>query len=460
MPLLLVILISISFCSAQSRQAPKRTAPGRDRAPFLEQAKLFEETSSAPYAAKLVLRNGLTILVEEYRSQPVMSIQTHVQAGTFNEPAESIGAARLLASMIYRGPADKEAGTYRQSVQALGGVISKSVDYDETVFEMIVPSSQWKKALELQSSALMNASLNSDDLALEAGLLVNEVRDRLDNPDIFAEEKLLELAFNQPRMGKLDELSGGRLPALKKENLSDFQKVMFVPAKTAISISGDINANEVLNELARIYGKSAASAVKSVSTPVDKSQNGFRYQLVKGNVAVPHVLYGFHTAEENAEDFRALEILRAILGLGEGSILNSRLRDQKGLISKEDTTLLANRNFGYLLIQTEVDAQDIDKCQIAVLTEIELLKRHEPSETDMARALAQLELAYWEGLESTAGRASAIAEADSLGDWKRSSRYLAELKKVKPADIKRVANKYLRLENCSILEYLPATDNQ
>lgn len=387
---LLAVLISISFCFAQARQAPKRPAQARDRAPFLDQAKLFEETSSFPYAAKIVLRNGLTALVEEYRSQPVVSIQTHIHAGSFNEPSQSIGVARLLASMVFRGPADKEAGTYRQSVQALGGAIYKSIDYDETVFEVVVPSSQWKKALELQANAILNVNLNPEDLALETGLLAGEARNTLDNPDEFAEEQLLELAFDQPRMAVLSEISGDKPLTLKRENLADFYKAAYVPSKMVLSISGDVNSSEVLNEIARIFGKPAASAAKSVSISVNDSQNGFRYQLIRGNVAVPHLLVGFHTVEENADDYHALEVLSAILGLGEGSVLNSRLRDQKGLIWKEESNLLAGKDFGYLMIQMETDPQNLDKCQLAVLTEIELLKRNEPNETDMARAFAQM----------------------------------------------------------------------
>jgi zinc protease len=454
---LFIVFVSIAICFAQSRQAPQRTTAARERAPFLLQAKSYDDTT--PYISKLVLRNGLTVLVEEYRSQPVVSIQAHVRAGSLDEPPQAIGVSRLLASMIQRGASDKESGTYRQNAQALGGILKSSADYEDTLFETVVPSSQWKRALELQANLLLNFAPDPEDLALDANLLANEAQDALDDAGEFAKGKLLALAFNEPRMDNLGEISPDRLHALKKENLIDFYKATYVPSKIVLVISGDVNSSEVLNEITRLYAKSAAPAPKSFAASINESQSSFRFGLIRGGVAVPKVLFGFHTVEEKAEDNRALEVISAILGLGEGSVLNARLRDQKKLIWNEETSLLANRHFGYLFMQMEVDPKNIDTCEIAFLTEIELLKQSGPNEAEMARAFAQLEYAYWKRLETTSGRATALAHFESLGDWKLISRYISELKKVKPADVKRVANKFLRVENCSLVEYLPTGDD-
>ena len=65
--ILAAILILLPVCFSQSRQSPQRSAPVRNRAAFSQQAVLFEET---PYVTKVVLKNGLTILVEEFKSNP------------------------------------------------------------------------------------------------------------------------------------------------------------------------------------------------------------------------------------------------------------------------------------------------------------------------------------------------------------------------------------------------------
>jgi zinc protease len=222
-----------------------------------------------------------------------------------------------------------------------------------------------------------------------------------------------------------------------------------------VVLSGDVVASEVLNEIVRAYGK-FADIPKGEMTVQKTSPAGFRYRLLRGDVPVPYVLFGFRINPENIADYRALEVLGSVLGLGEGSVLKYRLRDQERLIWSEETSLIGNQNFGCFLIRVEMDPNDIDRSQIAALTEIELLKRQGPGEADMARAVAQLEIEYWKRLDTVTGRAESLAQCDSLGDWKRRDRYVSELKKVSPADVTRVAKKYLRLDNCALLEYLPA----
>jgi zinc protease len=454
---LIVILIAISICYGQSQRGPRRRTPTRISAPFLQNAKSYEET---PYVTKVVLKNGVTVLVEENGIQPIVSIQAYIHAGFWDEPAKDPGLASLLAAMVCRGTGDQNAGTLRQQLQMLGGFFNCSMDYANTRFEITLPSSQWKKALEIQADALFNPSLNQSNLVLEANLITDEARGILDDPSEFAREKLLELGFGQPRMAEFSTLAGSALGNLKSESLVEFHKAMYRPEEMTLIISGDIRSSDILNEVARIYNMPYRGGPKQVEPPAETKQEEFRYRAIRGNVALPRVLLGFHTVSERAEDYRALEILTAILGSGEGSVFVSRLRDQKGLILKEETKLASFPDFGYLVIQTEVDPKHIDLSEIALLTEIELLKRDEPNQADMVRAVSQLERSYWKGLETATGRAQALEHFESLGDWKQRDHYISELRQVKPSDVKRVANRYLRLENCSLLEYLPATGEE
>jgi zinc protease len=454
--ILAAALILLPVCFSQSRPSPQRSAPVRNRAPFLEQAVLFEET---PNVNKVVLKNGLTILVEEFKSNQVVSIQTYIRAGFLNETPGGRGAARLIPSLVCRRPANKSAGTLEQNIYALGGLLRTAVNYEDTQFEIVAPAVQWKKALNLQAEALLNPSFEAGDWMPEANLLVHAARSALDDPTELSREKLLELAFNPTRMGKYGEMAATGLHDLKSEEIAGFYRAFYAPSRMTLVLSGDVRSSEALNEIVRIYGKLAAT---SKAGPVSQkaTQSGFRYRLLRGDVAFPRVLFGFRTVPENSQDYRALQVLSAVLGLGEGSILKYRLRDQDRLIWGEETAFLNNRSFDCLLIRAEMDLNDIDRSQIAVLTEIELLKRQELGEADLARAVAQLEIEHWKHMDRVTGRAEALAHFEFLGDWKGRDHFVSDLKKVSPADVKRVANKYLRLENCALLEYLPAAGSE
>ena len=151
--LILIILIGISNCFPQTRKAPQKPPTARPSAPFLQQVKTYEET---PYVTKVVLKNGMTVLVNEFKAQPVVSIQVYVHAGSLTDPAQSPGMTLLVASLIQRGTSDKSSGTFQQKIQALGGILRSTTDYERTMFEVVAPSNQWKRALEAQAEAILN----------------------------------------------------------------------------------------------------------------------------------------------------------------------------------------------------------------------------------------------------------------------------------------------------------------
>jgi zinc protease len=459
--LCIIVLIASLICGstyfAQAQQSPSRPAQARSGAPFLQQVKVYEET---PYVTKVVLKNGMTVLVDEYRIHPVVSLQVYVHAGYFNDAPQSLGMAGLVAAIVQRGAPDKSGGSYRQQVQALGGAVRSVTDYRTTLFEVIAPSNQWKRALAVQAEGILNPSFEADKVGLEARLLQNEAKGILDDPEVSGSEKMLALAFNQGRLGKWNTIRRGELGKISPESVAAFYKAQYVPDNMTLVVSGDINSGEVLNEVVRLYTKPAGLPTKASVVSLAEYQSDFRFDSVRANVSTPHLFFGFRVVPENNDDFRTLEVLSAIIGMGESSVLSMQVRDQKKLIAGADTKLISYPEFGYLSVHAKVKAANLDRSEIAILTELELLKREEPTEVDIERALALLERSYWKRLETVTGRAETLAHFEYLGDWKRTDRQISELRKVKPADVKRVAAKYLRLQNCTLIEYLPANGEE
>ena len=133
---LFIVLVFLSVCFSQGRRFPqtRRPTPTRSTAEFVKQLVSYDET---PQVTKAVFKNGMTVLVNEYRAQPVVSVQAYIRAGFLNEPLDGPGTARLLASMVYRGASDNAKGTIRQETQAFGGMLRSSTEHDYTSFEIV-----------------------------------------------------------------------------------------------------------------------------------------------------------------------------------------------------------------------------------------------------------------------------------------------------------------------------------
>ncbi len=445
-------LLVILPCLEQSRSMQKVTADGQD--PFRGRVTFLDET---PFVTRAVLRNGMTVLVNEHKMHPVVSIQIFVSAGIVDEPPDSPGIAALLAALVNRFEPDKAGGNLRNNARILGALIENETDYGHTRFEINAPASQWKKALQAQFNSLMGASFDQETIEAEKILIIEEANENIDDVSVFAQESLMELGFGSSKIGKWNSLLKSDLGLVSREKLAVFHKRMYVPERMVLVVSGDIRAGEVLNEAVRLYGDLKAAG-NAGSGSIKASQGDFNYRAIRGEIPLPHLLFGFHAPEVNSRDYPAFEVLHAILGLGNGSVLSAGLRDRKRVILDGKTELSTGPGFAYLTIKVKTMPQDIDRSEIAVLTELELIKRKAPTATDMERAWSQLERDYRKQIETVSGRARSLAKFESRGDWKRIDRYISELRSVRPEDVRRAAVKYLRLENCSLVEYLPSKE--
>ena len=448
-----MLVFSPGQCLPQTRPS-QRSTPARPAAPFMQNLKSFEETQ---YVTRVVLKNGLTVLVNEHRTEPVVEIFCRVRGGYASEPDDAVGISRLLERLLFYKTSTRAPGVIPQEIQSLGGVLHSEATYDHISSGITAPSGQWKKALEVQSDVYWNALFDEARLKRANAELLHEDKGESDDPESFGRQELLGLAFPQRNVTGRILARDNSLRNVTVDRLTNYYKSVFNPPRTLLVISGDVTASEVLTEVVRLYGKTPAAVPAPAAVPTGQSQTGFRYKEIRGQVETPRVYWGFHTPPPDSEDFAAVEVLSSILGSGRGSILEAHLKDQKQIILDSTSELMAHPDFSCLMLGMAVALPNIDKSEIALLTELEILKREGPNEGDMERALAQLEMRYWLPRETVSGRASTLAHFETLGGWKKMDSYVAGIRGVKRADVRRVAAKYLRLDNCALLEQIPST---
>src|ERR1044072_5351110 len=89
---------------------------------------------------KVVLKNGLTVIVREQQAVPLTSITTFVKAGYFDEDDRISGIAHVIEHMFFKGTAKRPVGQIAGQTQALGGYLNAYTYYDRTGYHTVVPS--------------------------------------------------------------------------------------------------------------------------------------------------------------------------------------------------------------------------------------------------------------------------------------------------------------------------------
>src|SRR5438874_10830880 len=110
---------------------------------------------------KVVLQNGLTVIVRDQQAIPLVSITTLVKAGYFDEDDRISGISHVIEHMFFKGTANRPVGQIARETQSLGGYLNAYTYYDRTVYHTEVPADNWKKALDIQADALWNSTYDA-----------------------------------------------------------------------------------------------------------------------------------------------------------------------------------------------------------------------------------------------------------------------------------------------------------
>src|ERR1051326_90869 len=161
MPLIALALLFLSLL--QSGSTPQR--PGEPVVMQIEGPYVSREDQGQ--TTKVVLKNGLTVIVREQQATPLASITTYVKAGYFDEDDRISGIAHVIEHMFFKGTTKRPVGQIARETQGLGGYLNAYTYYDRTVYHTEVPAENMKKALEIQADALWNSVYDADELKKE-----------------------------------------------------------------------------------------------------------------------------------------------------------------------------------------------------------------------------------------------------------------------------------------------------
>src|SRR5215510_11727205 len=224
---------------------------------FLQAAQIVEPYTfreDQGQATKVVLKNGLTVIVREQQAVPLVSITTYVKGGYFDEDDRISGISHVIEHMFFKGTSKRPVGEIARQTQALGGYLNAYTYYDRTVYHSEAPAESLKKVLEIQADALWNSTYDAGELKKEIEVVLQENNRKLDNPPAVASEKLYETAFRQHRMKRWRIGTSEGLRALTRDDLVAYVKKYYRPSNIVLSISGQVDVEQTIAEVVKLYG--------------------------------------------------------------------------------------------------------------------------------------------------------------------------------------------------------------
>jgi zinc protease len=413
---------------------------------------------SVPPGVKLTtLENGLTIIVREDHSAPVVSAQAWCMAGSIHEGKWlGAGLSHVLEHMLFKGTTTRPGSRIDQEVQEAGGYMNAYTSFDRTVYHIDVPNTGARVAIDILCDIMQHATLPSDELEKEKQVIVREMDMNLDDPGRRASRRLFETAYTRSPYRFTIIGYPDIFHEVKHPDLLEYYREKYSPNNVFFVIAGDIQTQDAIAQVREAYAKSKTRAMPPAVLPEEPLQVAAREIIEEAPIELGHFHMAWHMPELRHPDVPVLDILAAILGHGRSSRLYQQIRETKGLVHHVDAWTYSPGATGLFGMSATVDAQNFAAARDAMLEEVERIQSSPVTAAELGKAVKQFISATLSSRKTMQGQAQDLgANWLAANDLSFSERYLAAVKQATPADVQRVAAKYLNPENRSVYALLP-----
>jgi len=457
----LLALALVAF-TAFSIHAAEPAPPAPARSEPVEQAKVtgFSFVKTVRDISEYTLdANGLDVLLMPEHSSPTLTFMVTYHVGSRNEGLGVTGATHLLEHLMFKGSPeynDAKGNSVKQFLERIGGNYNATTWMDRTNYYATIGSEHLEGYMAIEADRMRNLWLRDSDRKPEMTVVRNEFERGENSPFQALMKEIFEAAYvahpyHHPTIGWRSDIENVPI-----EKLKEFYDTFYWPDNATVSIIGDFEPAAALTLVKKYYGAypRAPKPIPKLYT-VEPEQSGARRVIVKraGQLGVVAIAHKIPAATDL--DFPALNLLSAIIGDGKNSRLYRAITDKNlstGVYVFPYATHDPSLTFTFVPLAPGVTHEQVEK--IAV-DEIERLKRDGVTETEVQAAIAKYlaDTAFQrDGSFSIAGN---LNEWIAVGDWTLYYGLEEATKKVTAADIKRVANKYLNIDQSTTGWFIP-----
>lgn len=401
------------------------------------------------------LDNGLEVVLEENHASPVVAFQAWVKIGSADEPVSLAGIAHVFEHMLFKGTQKRGVGQIAREVESAGGEINAWTSHDETVYHLVLASRFFDTGLDILADTLIHSSFDAGELERERKVVLEEIKQGIDDPERQAGQGLFRTIFDVHPYGRPIIGNEGTVRKLRREDLLTFFGKHYVGSNVTLVVVGDFDTQQAKAKIAKAFADMAKGE------PVGKrqaqpEQQGLRVQGVSRDVKEAQILLGFRTPAIDHPDIPALDLLAILLGQGDTSRLNLEVVRNRQLATNTSAYLFSARDPGAFIIGVSLPPGRVEEATRAALDEIMRVTREEIPSEEMAKAKTILESDRVYDRETVQGYARKLGFFSAIaGDPSFEEHYLASLQKTTASDLRGIAAKYLRVSNMSVYFQVP-----
>ncbi len=410
---------------------------------------------------KYQLPNGMTVILHEDHSLPVVAINTWYKVGSKDEVARRSGFAHLFEHLMFMGTRRVPGNAFDVIMEEGGGSNNATTSEDRTNYFSSGPASLLPTLLWLDADRLeeLGRTMDQDKLNKQRDVVRNERRQSYENrpygkSELAIQEMLYPVGhpYHIPTIGTHEDLEAATVTDVK-----DFFATYYVPNNATLVVAGDFDPAKIKPLIAALFGSIPRGGEAPHRTAPPAKLEGVKRATMLDNVQIPRVSMAWLSPAKFAAGDAELDLLADVLADGKSSRLYKRLVYDDKLAVDVDATqassLLGSSFQIDVLAAPGVEPERIEK---AVDEEIARLGRDGVTAEELERCKAKVELGMLSRLQSVLMRADALNEYEFyFGEPNSFKRDLDRYRNATAAAVQKQAKETLKPDARVMVRVLP-----
>lgn len=371
---------------------------------------------------RVVLDNGITIIVKSNPTTPAVSLLVGVRTGAFHDPVDREGTAALCARVLDRGTVTRSADAIADDLDGRGASLSVVAGRHQIALAATCLAEDFAPVLALVTDVARHPRFADGEIETRRDVLITSIRQEEDNPASVAADAFARALYGTHPYGRRVRGSVASVSSIRRQDLVRFHQKGFEPSAITVVVVGDVQSDNAINAVRDLLGDWTAAVKptgeKPIATVPDPPPVSERRLVAVPmmNKAQADVVYGFTGIRRSDPDYTAVSVMNNALGqYAIGGRLGDSIRERQGMAYYVYSSLDASVGAGPFSIRAGVAAANVERTIASIDAELAAVADKGFTDQEVNESKSYMIGALPRQLETNAAIASFLLNAELFG---------------------------------------------